>query len=105
MVNASNAVLVTSEREAFGLAALEALACDVPVLSTDVGVAPLALSGVDGTLCSPFDPDRWVGALRPIVGETDPRVEGRARASAFSRERMAERVLAAYRALLEELDG
>src|SRR5438270_264495 len=39
-VNAASAVLVTSEREGFGLGALEALACDVPVLSTDVGIAP-----------------------------------------------------------------
>ncbi len=39
-INAANAVLVPSEREGFGLAALEALACDVPVLATPVGVAP-----------------------------------------------------------------
>ena len=31
MINAANAVVVTSEREGFGLASLEALACDVPV--------------------------------------------------------------------------
>ncbi len=42
-VNASNAVLVPSEREGFGLAVLEALACDVPVLATPVGVHPEAL--------------------------------------------------------------
>ncbi|HEY2718385.1 MAG TPA: glycosyltransferase, partial [Solirubrobacteraceae bacterium] len=33
-VNAANAVVVPSEREGFGLAVLEALACDVPVLAT-----------------------------------------------------------------------
>ena len=44
-VNAANAVLVPSEREGFGLAVLEALACDVPVLSTPVGIAPEALEG------------------------------------------------------------
>ena len=44
----ADAVLVTSEREGFGLAALEALACDVPVLATPVGVAPEALAGVAG---------------------------------------------------------
>ena len=47
-VNAANAVLVPSEREGFGLAVLEALACDVPVLATPVGVAPEALPGVAG---------------------------------------------------------
>ncbi len=39
-VNAANAVLVPSEREGFGLGVLEALACDVPVLATPVGIAP-----------------------------------------------------------------
>ncbi|HTU96906.1 MAG TPA: glycosyltransferase, partial [Solirubrobacteraceae bacterium] len=48
-VNAANAVLVPSEREGFGLAVLEALACDVPVLATPVGVHPQALAGVPGT--------------------------------------------------------
>ncbi len=43
-VNAANAVLVTSENEGFGLVAVEALACDVPVLSTPVGVAPALLA-------------------------------------------------------------
>ncbi len=39
-INAANAVLVPSEREGFGLAVLEALACDVPVLATPVGHPP-----------------------------------------------------------------
>ncbi len=101
MVNAANAVLVTSAREAFGLAAIEALACDVPVLSTDVGVAPVALSGLPGTLCAPFDRDTWLAAARPLVEADDPRVAGRARAKAFSSARMAERVAAAYRDVVE----
>ena len=42
-VNAANAVIVPSEREGFGLAVLEALACDVPVLATPVGVHAEAL--------------------------------------------------------------
>ncbi|MBV9802519.1 MAG: glycosyltransferase, partial [Solirubrobacterales bacterium] len=54
-VNAANAVLVPSERESFGLAVLEALACNVPVLATPVGIAPDALADVKGTLCAPFD--------------------------------------------------
>ena len=49
-INAADAVLVPSAREGYGLACVEALACDVPVLSTPVGVAPRLLSGVEGTL-------------------------------------------------------
>ena len=54
-VNAANAVLVPSDREGFGLAVLEALACDVPVLATPVGIHPEALGELSGTLCAPFD--------------------------------------------------
>ena len=99
-VNAANAVVVTSEREGFGLAALEALACGVPVLSTDVGVAPLALRGVEGCHCGPFDAAAWAAAVRPHLEAADPRVDGRARATLFGRDRMAERVLEAYRAVV-----
>jgi glycosyltransferase involved in cell wall biosynthesis len=99
MINAANAMVVTSEREGFGLAALEALACDVPVVSTDVGIAPLALTGVEGTLAAPFDRDVWLAALRPHLDAADPRVAGRARAALFDSNRMAMRVFEAYRAL------
>ena len=95
-VNAANAVLVPSEREGFGLAALEALACNVPVLSTPVGVAPVVLAGLAGTLCAPYDRDRWLEAVRPHLEQPDPRIEGRPRAELFSTERMARRLIAAY---------
>jgi teichuronic acid biosynthesis glycosyltransferase TuaC len=101
-VNAANAVLVPSEREGFGLAVLEALACDVPVLATPVGVAPLALEGIGGAHCGAFDEEAWRAALAPHLAAPDPRVEGRARAALFSAERMAERVLVAWRALAAE---
>lgn len=99
-VNAANAVLVTSDSEGFGLAALESLACEVPVLSTPVGIAPLVLGGLDGALCAPFDPDQWGRLLHSHLSASDPRVAGRARAALFSSERMADRVLAVYRELV-----
>ncbi len=99
-VNAANAVLVTSDYEGFGMVCIEALACDVPVLSTPVGIAPFALAGVSGTLCAPFDPARWCAAVRPHLDTGDPRVEGAHRAAALSAARMAERTIAAYRDVL-----
>lgn len=98
-VNASNAVLVPSERESFGLAVLEALACDVPVLATPVGVAPEALSGVGGALCAPFDAASWREALAPHLSHPDPRIAGRLAAENFSAEKMAARVVSAWRAM------
>jgi glycosyltransferase involved in cell wall biosynthesis len=99
-INAANAVVVTSEREGFGLAPLEALACDVPVLATDVGIAPLALAGIRGTLCAPFQRDAWLRTLAPHLEQSDPRIEGRSRAALFGSGRMADRVACAYRDLV-----
>lgn len=100
-VNAANAVLVPSDAEGFGLAVLEALACDVPVLATPVGIHELALDGLHGALCAPFEPQRWRAALAPVLAQADPRVAGRGRAALFSAERMAARVAAAWTELLE----
>ncbi|MGO9976342.1 MAG: glycosyltransferase family 4 protein [Solirubrobacteraceae bacterium] len=99
-VNAANAVLVTSEREGFGLAALEALACEVPVLATPCGVAPEALADVPGAYCGPFEPERWRAALAEHLAAGDPRIPGRAVAERYSADAMAARVADAWRALL-----
>ena len=101
-LNAANAVLVTSDYEGFGLAAIEALACDVPILSTPVGIAPYALGGVEGCLCAEFEPASWSAAARAHLDAPDPRVEGAARAASLSAARMAERLIEAYRDVAPE---
>jgi teichuronic acid biosynthesis glycosyltransferase TuaC len=100
-MNAANAVLVTSDNEGFGLVAVEALACNVPVVSTPVGIAPFLLHGVEGCLTAPFDAARWAAALRGHLDAADPRVTGRERAAWFSARLMADRVIEAYRELLQ----
>jgi glycosyltransferase involved in cell wall biosynthesis len=99
-VNAADAVLVTSDNEGFGLAAVEALACDVAVLATPVGITPALLGGVEGCLVAPYDPPAWAEAARRHLHLPDSRVDGRARAAWFAAAPMAERVLIAYRELL-----
>ena len=101
-INAANAVLVTSDYEGFGMAAIEALACDVPVLSTPVGIAPYALGGVDGCLSHPFDVPIWSRVAKRHLESSDPRVDGTGRAATLSAAAMAERVIEAYRAVLAE---
>ena len=100
-MNAANAVLVTSDNEGFGLIAVEALACDVPVVSTPVGIAPFLIHGIEGCLAAPFDAARWAEALRIHLEAPDPRVAGRDRAAWFSVQLMADRVVEAYRDLLQ----
>jgi N-acetyl-alpha-D-glucosaminyl L-malate synthase BshA len=48
--------LLPSDSESFGLAALEAMACEVPVITTNVGGLPEVVThGVDGYLVEPRD--------------------------------------------------
>jgi len=100
-LNAANAILVTSDYEGFGMAAVEALACDVPVLSTPVGIAPYALAGIDNCLCAPFETAAWAAVARRSLEAADPRVAGAARAATLSAERMAERLIVAYRDIVD----
>ena len=95
-VNAANAVLVPSAHEGFGLAVLEALACDVPVLATPVGVHPAALDGVPERCARPSIAPRGGPPLEPHLQASDPRVQGRDRAAQWSARRMARRVLDAW---------
>ena len=53
---AADLFLLPSELESFGLAALEAMACEVPVIATNVGGVPEVVEhGVDGYLVEPGD--------------------------------------------------
>jgi teichuronic acid biosynthesis glycosyltransferase TuaC len=97
-INAADAVLVTSERESFGLATLEALACEVPVLSTPVGAAPDLLRDLPGTLCAPFELERWRATLDRLP---DHLQGGRARAEPYGTAACAARVTGAWRAALD----
>jgi teichuronic acid biosynthesis glycosyltransferase TuaC len=101
-INAANAVIVPSQAEGFGLSVIEALACGVPAFATPVGIHPVALDGIDGAYCAPWDREAWRAALRAALEDPDPRVDGRTRAALFSSDRMAARVVAAWRDVLEE---
>jgi glycosyltransferase involved in cell wall biosynthesis len=104
-INAANAVLVPSQDEGFGLSVIEALACGVPAFGTPVGIHPVALHGIEGAFCEEWDAARWRAALRPVLDAPDPRVDGRSRAELFSADRMADRVVEAWRDVVAERAG
>ena len=98
-INAADAVLVPSAREGYGLACVEALACDVPVLSTPVGIAPGLLPEVEGAFCARFELEEWRAALESILAQPDPRVKGRAVAGTQSVSATARHLVDLYRRL------
>jgi len=64
--------LLPSDTESFGLAALEAMACEVPVVGTNVGGMPEVVEhGVDGYLVAPHDVAAGGKFALDILGRAD----------------------------------
>ena len=96
------AVLLTTQYEGFGLAALEAMACGVPVVAAPAAVpAPHAVAGVESE-----DPAAWAAALGRVLGGADLREhlthEALHVAEEHSWARTAADTLDLYRALVPE---
>ena len=79
----ADAFLLTSETESFGLAALEALSCGVPVIGYRVGGVPTVVTDEVGRLVSPFDLDALAAAVVSVVA--DPALRDRLGAQARAR--------------------
>ncbi len=101
LIKASSAVLITSDSEGFGLAALESLACGVPVFSTPVGVAPFAVAGIEGCLVEEFDRSVWAEAARDALDKRTEPIDAMDRVGPFTARRMAERVLSAWEGMVD----
>jgi N-acetyl-alpha-D-glucosaminyl L-malate synthase BshA len=69
----ADAFLLTSETESFGLAALEALSCGVPVLGYRVGGVPAVVTEDVGRLVAPFDLDALAAAVVAVVSDANLR--------------------------------
>ena len=85
-INASELMLMTSSFEASPVTIREALACNVPVLCTDVGDARVVLEGLPGCAIIDADPAHIATALAAALAGPR-RVESRARMEAYSLQR------------------
>lgn len=65
----ADAFVLTSETESFGVAALEALSCGVPVFAYRVGGLPDVVVDGTGCLVEPLDVDRMARALIEVLSD------------------------------------
>lgn len=102
-LNASDALLLTSHREGSPNAVKEALACNVPVIATDVGDVATRLDGVEHSRACRTD-DELVDALADAV-RADERTNGRESVRELSVTRTGEKLLDVYRCVATDGDG
>jgi glycosyltransferase involved in cell wall biosynthesis len=98
--------IMPSRAEAWGLAALEAMAYGVPVIASDVGgLAEIVNPAEGGRLVPAGDATALADAIKTAAADREhlraAGIKGRERARGFSTEQTAERTEAFYRRLLD----
>ena len=94
-------VALTSRNEGTPVCLIEAMACGVRVVATDVGgVSDVLGGGRFGALVPPDDPDALARALEAALAEPSPPAEARAHAhSLYSADALASRIAELYKEL------
>ena len=105
LLSVSDLFLLPSAQESFGLAALEAMACEVPVVASRVGGLPEVVEdGVCGFLCDPDDVEGMARAAVTLL--SDSRLHKRFAQAGLDRVRRqfcAGRVVPQYEAYYQEI--
>jgi N-acetyl-alpha-D-glucosaminyl L-malate synthase BshA len=111
LLNPADVFLLSSSEESFGLSALEALACGVPVVATAVGGVPEVIrDGETGLLCSPDDQESFAERVRSLLFDPSrARAMGRAARedvlARFARDPIGAQYEALYRRVLARARG
>ena len=94
----SDILLLPSELESFGLVALEAMACEVPVIATRVGGIPeVVRDGIDGFLYNVGDIGAMADGCFSILNNRELREEmGKAARDHATREFCASKIVLQY---------
>jgi teichuronic acid biosynthesis glycosyltransferase TuaC len=95
-MNACNALLLTSVHEGSPNVLKEALACNLPVVSVDVGDVRQRIAGIEGcVICADDSPDTIASGLEEVL-KRNQRVAGRDSVLDLDERTLVERVIAIY---------
>lgn len=76
LINQSRIFIYPSREEPFGLSILEAMACEVPVVTTNVyGPNEIITDGIDGLAVNPDDVNALVKAIRTLLEDEQLRIQ------------------------------
>jgi glycosyltransferase involved in cell wall biosynthesis len=106
LLNACEAVLLTSFSEGSPQVIKEAMACNCPIVSTCVGDVKWVLNDTDGCYIASYDPNDFTGKLRLVLefSEKHGRTNGRLRIIelGLDSETVAKKIVAVYEKVLSD---
>jgi N-acetyl-alpha-D-glucosaminyl L-malate synthase BshA len=104
-IGISDLLLLPSETESFGLVALEAMACEVPVIATNVGGVPeVVRNGKDGFLTEPGNVEKMTDFSLKILEDDSTRVLMGKTARQSARDRFCStKIIPAYEAFYRKV--
>ncbi|MDD2921899.1 MAG: glycosyltransferase, partial [Anaerolineales bacterium] len=96
-MNACDILLVTSSTEGSPNAVKEALACNLPIVSTDAGDIRQRIQSVEGCILCEDDSAETIGAAIEQALKRNKRIRGRETVLEFDENALAEKVIMVYR--------
>jgi L-malate glycosyltransferase len=104
LIGISDLLLLPSENESFGLVALEAMACEVPVVASRVGGLPeVVTDGVEGFLAEPRDIDSMARYALNILSDKSFRREMGKRAREKAQQFCSTKIIPLYEAFYRKV--
>lgn len=100
-INASNALILTSITEGSPNIVKETMACNIPVVSVDVGDVLQVIARTKGCSICPRDPDALAAGLEQALRHTSP-TTGRNDITHLDRSVVARQVLAVYKQVISK---
>ena len=99
-MNACDVLVLPSEREGSPQVVKEAMACNLPVVSVEVGDVPDILAGVEGCYISSRDPTCVAENLAMILEECN-RTDGREKTRRYELSSIAKQIIKVYEEVVE----
>ncbi len=106
LLNISDLYMLPSKSESFGLSALEAMSCEVPVIGTSIGgLKEVVEHGISGYICDPGDIKAMSKAAIAVLANKNNRIKmglaARARAKKFDSKNIIDKYIDYYEKVLE----
>jgi glycosyltransferase involved in cell wall biosynthesis len=100
LMNACDALILTSMQEGSPNSVKEALACNLPVVSVQVGDVSARLDGIDGCELCPDDRVETLAAALARVLRRGSRIDGRSAVRQLDERLLTQRLIGIYRSVL-----